>query len=346
MEANRDKNMPRPWLHTARKWLVNVGLVAASLLISLGVLEVVLRVYEQRLMESMGIFNFEDRQRDKLLDNLLYHGLTTPINAAWQSDGSSLIHRKSDDPILVYELKPNVVLGEGLIRTNGMGFRDYEFTMPKPPGVYRIIVVGDSITFGWFQKSENTYPKVLEQMLNQAAPARRYEVFNMGVGGYNAAQELELIKTKALSLSPDLIVVGYCVNDNQIGADAGLWRHFTRSRLHIVDFIKLRLLRARMRASRKDLCETSYEELARVSKKTGVPVLITVFPSATVQANVFAANTARLASRLGFEVVDLQEAYTRAGLENVLMPGDIHPTDLGHRIAAEELFKHLKSHRR
>jgi len=165
----------------------------------------------------------------------------------------------------------------------------------------------------------------------------------MGVGGYNAEQELELVKTKALPLNPDLIVVGYCVNDNQIGADAGLWRHFTRGWLQTVDFIKLRLLRAKIRASGEDIVETSYGELAQVAKKAGVPVVVTVFPSAAPGSDTLEANTAKLASHLGFEVVNLREAYAKAGFQNVLMPGDVHPTDLGHKIAAEELFKCLKT---
>ena len=130
--------------------------------------------------------------------------------------------------------------GSVLERTNASGFRDRDFPPMKAPGGYRIIVVGDSVTFGWLEREENLYPKVLERLLAQGAEGDPpCEVYNMAVFGYNAEQELETIRTKALPLQPDLIIIQWCLNDNKVGEDLGLWRHFNQTSLRTWDLLRL-----------------------------------------------------------------------------------------------------------
>ncbi len=61
---------------------------------------------------------------------------------------------------------------------------------------------------------EETYPKVLEKILNGDTEGFRYEVINAGVAGYGTQQELNYLRTEGLRYSPDLILVGfYAGND-------------------------------------------------------------------------------------------------------------------------------------
>jgi hypothetical protein len=48
---------------------------------------------------------------------------------------------------------------------NSHGHRDVEVTLEKPPGVFRILVLGDSLTVGANVRQEEAYPKVLEKHL-------------------------------------------------------------------------------------------------------------------------------------------------------------------------------------
>src|SRR5262245_22314523 len=84
-------------------------------------------------------------------------------NRRWSPTGESALHIRSPNPKLVYELRPNarvwVPALERTIRTNADGFRDGPFVRPKPSGTYRILAVGDSVTWGWAQEPEDTYPK-------------------------------------------------------------------------------------------------------------------------------------------------------------------------------------------
>jgi len=122
------------------------------------------------------------------------------------------------DPILLWKLKPNQHLvhaaaGNVPIDINSKGLRDDEFSTQKPSGVYRILVLGDSITFGWGVRVEETYVQQLEHLLNASFPFRRFEVINAGVPAYDTGRELAFLKKEGLSYEPDLVIVGFWWND-------------------------------------------------------------------------------------------------------------------------------------
>ncbi|MFA5099323.1 MAG: hypothetical protein WC547_00375 [Candidatus Omnitrophota bacterium] len=102
---------------------------------------------------------------------------------------------------------------------NSYGLRDVEFGMEKGDE-YRILCVGDSVTFGTQNRLEDTYPKVLERLLNEGSNTR-YRVINAGgLGGYPQL-EFEYIKAKGIDLMPDHVILGLCLNDvgNGVGCD-------------------------------------------------------------------------------------------------------------------------------
>ena len=333
-----------------KRILGNALLVVVPLGVLLAISEGVLWKYEASLLEQAHI-EADDSSMDKW-------AWSTPNNTAdnsrafeWDRQGDSLIHTRSKDKTLVYEMRPNAAVGNQIV-INSLGFRDREFAVDKPAGVYRILVIGDSVTFGWDQAVEDTYPKVLERLLNSAeGPTQRYEVLNLGVVGYNAEQEMELIKTRALTFQPDLILVGYCVNDPAIGADCGLWRHFTRSRLRTWDFVKLRCAMVVERFRREGIVERSYREIARVCAERHVPVMVALFPALWIaypQGIYYQKNEAMqsLCGRLGLAALDLFPAFeaadaSRTGIVNKVLTG-VHPTALGHRVAAEEICRFLR----
>lgn len=96
---------------------------------------------------------------------------------------------------------------------NSKGFRDYEHTEEKSPGTVRILGIGDSYTFGVRVKFEDIYLTQLEKMLNESYPARHYEVINLSIPGYSTLLERDLLKTQGLRYQPDLLIIGYVLND-------------------------------------------------------------------------------------------------------------------------------------
>ena len=127
-------------------------------------------------------------------------------------DGKGRVLRTSDDPELRYALTPGAT-GEGwgtTVAINAHGFRDDELD-PLTPGRRRIAVLGDSITFGNHLARAEVYPEVLERRL--AEEGLDFDVLNLGVGGYDPVQEVRLFETVGLEFRPELVVVGFCVND-------------------------------------------------------------------------------------------------------------------------------------
>src|SRR3977135_495231 len=94
------------------------------------------------------------------------------------------------DPYTGYRLKPG---GVGHYQmdipavANSHGHRDVEVTLKKPPGVFRILVLGDSFTVGANVRQEEAYPKALEKRL-KSIYGSGIQVINAGVGGWDPFQ--------------------------------------------------------------------------------------------------------------------------------------------------------------
>lgn len=128
------------------------------------------------------------------------------------------VNQISEIPGLVYELKPGakrvVRIGDhaATYRINSAGMRDYKYPLIKKDRVFRIVCLSDSVTFGAGVELNQLYSKVLETLLNARSDGLRYEVLNLGVPGYNTAQEAVILREKALRYRPDLILVGFNLN--------------------------------------------------------------------------------------------------------------------------------------
>jgi lysophospholipase L1-like esterase len=100
------------------------------------------------------------------------------------------------------------------VHTNSLGFRDSrEYQLEKQPGTFRILVLGDSVTFGHGSVYEHTYPLLLEQKLKAWKPRVDWQVWNLGVPGYNTSQELANLLEVGAAFRPDLVIVGFYGND-------------------------------------------------------------------------------------------------------------------------------------
>lgn len=93
------------------------------------------------------------------------------------------------------------------LRMNAEGFRDIDHEKEKPAGVYRILFLGDSFTEAKEVDWEQTYWRLLAQLLPTLPDGRRVEVINMGVSGFGTGQELLLLREKGLAYRPDLVVI-------------------------------------------------------------------------------------------------------------------------------------------
>lgn len=119
----------------------------------------------------------------------------------------------SDGPS-VYAHKPSIKFTNEYgveVEYNSLGFIGKEI-QPKTEHGFRILAIGDSITEAVFLTDEERYVNRLAVILSEKT-GRPVEAINAGIGGYNTWQELELLQAKGLSVKPDLILVGVCLND-------------------------------------------------------------------------------------------------------------------------------------
>ena len=119
------------------------------------------------------------------------------------------------DPEVRYVMAPGQQgwIDDGLVSVNSLGFRGSEVVLPKPPGRFRIVVTGDSLTLGWGVGDDETYAARLEQLLRNRFPDQDLDVINLGVGGYNTRQEVAILERNVPRLQPDLVIVGFYLND-------------------------------------------------------------------------------------------------------------------------------------
>ncbi len=163
-----------------RAWLVNGLLVCGGIGVALGLIEVGLRVA----------------------------GLAYPFPWTLESE-RGLALRPGAEGVSREE-------GQGSYRINSDGLRDGEHAVPKPGGVYRIAVLGDSYAEALQVGPDEAFWAVLERRLAAcpAWPGRRIEAINFGVSGYSTALSLITLKRKVWRFQPDLVLLAFFVGND------------------------------------------------------------------------------------------------------------------------------------
>jgi lysophospholipase L1-like esterase len=101
----------------------------------------------------------------------------------------------------------------GHVVTNRWGFRDRDRTLDKPPGEFRIALVGDSVVEGVHVNPDEVMNIQMEKLL-QRQGYKNVEVLNFGIEGIGTTQELIMYKERIRQFHPDLVIL--TVSDNDI----------------------------------------------------------------------------------------------------------------------------------
>lgn len=290
-------------------------------------------------------------------------------------------YQLSDDPRLGYEYRPSY-RGEGggfdpahrAIHTNAHGFRDREFELAKPAGTLRILALGDSTTAGnCIDDPELVYPKVLERRLAQRGDGRRYEVLNLGVGGYHTLQEVRCLELKGLAFEPDFVCVLFCVNDFYANADGDVRARLVAARAHVdAAAPRASLLGAVLQRSRLAFCvyhrvrawvdswsdtvfardeslvEDGLRRLAELEREHGFEALVFVLPAFEDPWSDYRhleehERLVELAARAGgVEVIDLLPDFMAMCPDPAAIRCDgLHQNEAGNAALAEMLERHV-----
>lgn len=191
MTAERMKNSPK-----TKRLFSNVSVMLLSLLISLLVGEITLRVFSAKT-DSIAT----------------HHDLCCQY-----------------DPLLGWKKKPNAkvkhVTGEYNITEyfNSKGLRGPEYSYNKNNNEYRILILGDSFAEGYTVEFEELFSEVLKRILNKNPGNAYYETINSGTGGYSTDQELIFIQKEGINYNPDLTLLMFHDNDVWYNNQSKYWR--------------------------------------------------------------------------------------------------------------------------
>jgi lysophospholipase L1-like esterase len=288
-------------------------------------------------------------------------------DAVWRS----FMHQPSEVPGLAYELAPNreKIAQGAMVRTNSFGMRDDEPIAEKADDLTRIVVIGDSYTFGFGVAGENTYVNVLERMLNESAEGgRRFETLNLGVGGYSTRDEAIVLEHKVARFQPDLVLVGYVLNDPEIDPIQSLHAAFAQTSWWQHSSALRRVSKARFDADLESLGGGEYyrylhaheekwasvvlgfADMGSFARSADLPVVVVIFPVipngrwreypyADLHQKVAAA-----ADAAGLPVIDLLPGLRRYEPSQIRRgQRDAHPNRPGHRVIAEILHRRLRA---
>jgi len=108
--------------------------------------------------------------------------------------------------------------GGSPVSTNAHGFRGPGWVLPKPSGTFRVMVLGDSLSFGTLVGYEDTFAARLQQGLRARAPGA--EVILTAAGGWDTAQEVAFLEQEGVEYQPDAVVLAFYYNDYRLPAES------------------------------------------------------------------------------------------------------------------------------
>ncbi len=265
------------------------------------------------------------------------------------------------DPVRGYAMAPG---GE----INRLGMRGAAVADAPAPGTTRLVMLGDSFTYGQGVTEADTQPRQLERVLGPG-----YEVVNMGVSGYNTAQQLLFWRAQGIRLRPAALLVAFTLSDAELGL-LGLKDTREVWIIHVKELVKahmgmylwarhaINVLRERWayaaadgvwpevaplrdaaegRSSEGwDRCAAALASFAADCRALGIPCVLVIWPVLEhlddypyTRLHEFVT---RAAERVGFTaVVDLLPTFVgRDERALQVSEADMHPNAEGHRLAA------------
>jgi len=274
------------------------------------------------------------------------------------------LKRPAADPNLSFSHAPNghaFLMGVD-VKINSEGLRDYEYPLEKGPNTYRIMMLGDSTTFGWGVRLEDTAAKILERRLNESGTAtgKRFEVLNAGVGNYDTVQEVTYYETRGRAFRPDAVILVYFINDPEpvpierkgVLIDRSYLIAFTINRFDGI--LRRTGERPGFQAYYASLydddrpgfqaCKAALKSLATATRAEGAQVLVAILPELhQINENYpFTAEHQKIKDVVtseGMAVVDLIDGLRNHGPESTLWvtPQDDHPNAKANGLVAAQL---------
>ena len=236
----------------------------------------------------------------------------------------------------------------------------------------RLLLLGDSITFGYYVNDDEVYGARLQHLLG--ATGHNYQVLNAGVSSYSAADELRYLEKYGLKLGPELVGIGFYLNDIFSLSKPLMVKEynflfpyrkipslgpFSRSRL--VNLVLERLFTLKAFAGlaideqrpENISVENAWQDYRTLLQKmkdradqNKIRLFLVIFPnslqlSRPQTTSYYQQRLLQITRELEIPTLDLFDAFQKQGQSLYHQSDTIHPNALGHELAAQEIAEFL-----
>lgn len=266
-----------------------------------------------------------------------------------------------------YEAVPGADIVDGGVRVqiNRWGQRDRDYEQQKPPGTFRIALVGASNEMGWGVEQWQTYENFLEQRLNREFSQNNgmhYEVLNFSMAAHSLVELLYVFETRAITFQPDLVLVTFTAQDARRVIAGQLADRIRSGRELRYDFLTRAVSDAGARREdsasgllRKlyphwrsivDGCFAGYAALGREHQIPVGIILLGLEQRPHMEPELDWGLQA--AHRHGLAALRISQAMTKGKPAEMYLNPDLdrHPSAKAHALIADELFTLITTHER
>lgn len=355
-----------------RRWLARTGLALGATVLALGLAELTCRVTgwgspleaDDLVVAWEPPDAFEAAPWTPPPQGLQRRDLGVVMRPGWT--GRITWRRATDGALLL----------EQPVATSSLGLRGREHGPAPEPGVFRLLGVGDSVTFGQGVTDDETFLAVAEDALGAE---HQVEVINAGVPSWDLRQQLRWIEHRGLALEPSLLILFFYVNDlvpisypdpdhalpriqleapTWARSEAGLrrhswlfnklWRTMERGRLGTALLDGYGDEMAQIRASSApERLQEGYRHLAgrcaEAQRSCAVAILPSFVPPGADDGDDLLDLAATEAAAAGLQVLRLDRAVDSIDLaDRFVLPGDLHPSVRAHQALGQALATQLE----
>jgi lysophospholipase L1-like esterase len=279
------------------------------------------------------------------------------------------------DPILDWRYVPNSERREGRVeyRYNAAGFRDRDHAIEKPPGTFRLVVIGDSVAEGFGVEWPGVFASLLQSRLGP-----RCEVINVAASGLNTPQEVHLLEQVGLRYGPDVVIVNFVLNDVDFYTQFAAAKRFEERKdaeigtlglridprlkrllksSAVIYFVKERVenLQGRLfgreqldhysriwsSAENREKVRQGFARLAELRKEGRLDIVVVIWPLLADYTRYpfrwIHEWVGREAAAAKLPVIDLLETFSRVPYRELQVTAEdnVHPNAVGHRLAVD-----------
>jgi lysophospholipase L1-like esterase len=259
-------------------------------------------------------------------------------------------------------------------RENPFGLRSFHVNEDKPDGVRRIVVLGDSFTWGdQIAELESTWPYVMERALRDRG--LKVQVLNLAEPGFTTVNSAERLELLGWRFQPDLVVLQFLLNDPLPSAPGGraeseswlfpVWNlppeiEAVRRHSYLYAFLNDRSVALQMRYQFRDGyaslfdddfvgwkdCRRAMESMTLSCRGRGLPIMMAVFPALqgaldeTYEHRELHLKVMAVAHGLNLPAVDLTTVLASVDSDARhwwAAPWDAHPNEEAHALFGRAL---------